>query len=93
MFEVSAQQASDGRCGEELHAFAAVVAACEAGFAFVADDVWFDGYAVAGFERGDGGVDGEDCPSGFVAEDMGVFYDHGADAALGGGVSMRDLSA
>ena len=46
-----------------------------------ADDVRFDGDAVAGGERGDGGVGGEDDAGGFVAEDVGVCYDHGADAA------------
>lgn len=78
---VAAEEAVDGRGGEEAHVEAAVVAACEAGFAGVADDVGFDGDAVAGAEVRDGGVRGEDDAGGFVAEDVRVCYDHGADAA------------
>ncbi len=48
--DVSPQEAVDGRGGQETHVQAAVIAACEAGFALVADDVRFDGDAVAGFE-------------------------------------------
>lgn len=48
--DVSPQEAIDGRGGQETHVQAAVIAACEAGFALVADDVRFDGDAVAGFE-------------------------------------------
>ena len=79
--DVAAQEAVDGRGGEEAHGEAAVVAACEAGFAVAADDVRFDGDAVAEGEVGDGGVRGEDDAGGFVAEDVGVCHDHGADAA------------
>ena len=46
-----------------------------------ADDVRFDGDAVAWGEVRDGGVGGEDDAGGFVAEDVCVCYDHGADAA------------
>lgn len=82
VFEVAAQKSSNRRCGEELDALAAIVAAGQAGLAFVADDVGFDGNAVAGFERRDGRVDGEDGAGGLVTEDVRVFDDHGADAAL-----------
>jgi hypothetical protein len=58
------------------------VAAYEAGLAFAADDVWFDGYAIAWLEVCDGGVAGHYCTGGFVAEHVGVFYYHGANAAL-----------
>lgn len=47
----------------------------------MADDVWFDSDAVAGTEMGYGGVDGENGAGGFVAKDVTVFYDHGADTA------------
>ncbi len=79
--DVAAEEAVDGGGGEEAHGKTAVVAACEAGFAFAADKVGFDGDAVAGFEGGDGRVGGEDYAGGFVAEDVVVFDDHGADAA------------
>ena len=79
--DVAAQEAVDGRGREEFHLFAAVVAAGQAGLAGVADQARFDGDAVADFEVGDGGVGGEDDAGGFVAEDVVVFDDHGADAA------------
>ena len=79
--DVAAQEAVDGRGGEEAHGEAAVVAAREAGFAVAADDVRFDGDAVARGEVRDGGVGGEDDAGGFVAEDVRVCHDHGADAA------------
>jgi len=82
VLEVAAEQAGDGWCGQKLNALASVVAACEAWLAFAADDVGFDGYAVAGLEVRDGFVAGHDCAGGFVAEDVGIFYDHGSDAAL-----------
>lgn len=58
VLEVAAQQARDRGCGEEFDGGAAVVAACEAGLALVADDVGLDGDAVAYLEVGDGFVDG-----------------------------------
>ena len=79
--DVAAEEAVDGRGGEEAHGEAAVVAAREAGLAVAADDVRFDGDAVAGAEGGDGGVRGEDDAGGLVAEDVRVCHDHGADAA------------
>ena len=78
---IAAEQAVEGRGRGELHFFAAVVAAGEAGLAFVADDVRFDGDAVAHLEGRDRGVHGQDHAGGFVAENVRVFYDHGADAA------------
>ena len=81
MGDVAAEEAVDGRGGEEAHVDAAVVAACEAVFAFVADEVGFDCDAVADFEVGDGGVGGDYDAGGFVAEDVVVGYDHGANAA------------
>ena len=88
--DVAAEEAVDGRGGEELHALAAVVAAGEAGFAGVADETRFDGDAVADFQVGDGRVGGENDAGGFVAEDVGVFDDHGADAA---GVPEVDIGS
>ena len=79
--DVAPQEAVDGGRGEETHVEAAVVAAREAGFALVADDVRFDGDAVAGLEVRDRGVRGQDDAGGFVAEDVRVGDDHGADAA------------
>ena len=79
--DVAAEEAVHGRGGEEAHVDAAVVAAGEAVFAFVADEVGFDCYAVADFEVGDGGVGGDYYTGGFVAEDVVVCYDHGANAA------------
>ena len=79
-----------GGCREELDLEAAVVAAGEARRAFAADDVGLDGDAVAGFEGGDGGVHGDDRAGGFVAEDVCVFDNHGADAA---GVPEVDVGA
>ena len=81
MVDVSSQKAIDGGCGQETHVQAAVVAAREAGFALVADEIRFDGNAVAFFEVRDGGVRGQDHTGGFVTEDMCVRYDHGADAS------------
>lgn len=81
MVDVAAEEAVDGRGGEEAHVEAAVVAAGQAGFALVADDVGFDGDAVADLEVFDRGVLGDDDAGGFVAEDVIVCYDHGADAA------------
>jgi len=82
VFEVTAQQAWDGRRGEEKHLVAAVVAACEAGLARMAWDVGLNGYTVAGLEMGDRRVCREDLGGGLVAEDVRVFDDHGADATL-----------
>ena len=79
--DVAAEEAVDGRGREEAHREAAVVAARQAGFAVAADDVRFDGDAVADGEGRDGGVRGEDDARGFVAEDVRVCDDHGADAA------------
>lgn len=79
--DVAAEQAVDGWGGEELHALAAVVAACEARLAFVADEARFNGDAVADFEVGDRWVSSEDYAGRFVAEDVGFLNDHGADAA------------
>ena len=79
--DVSSQEAIDGRCGQETHLQAAVVAACEAGFALIADEIRFDGNAVAGLEVRHGGVRGQDHAGGFVTKDMCVRYDHGADAS------------
>ncbi len=81
MRNVPSEQAWYGRCGAEGDVEAAVVASCEAGFAGVADDVRFDCDGVAGPEGGYGGVDGEDDAGGFVAEDVGSGYDHGANGA------------
>jgi hypothetical protein len=82
VLEVPAQEASDWWRRQKLHAFAAVVASCQARLALVANDVGLDGYAVPGFERRDGGVYGHDHSSGFVAENVRVLDNHGADAAL-----------
>ncbi len=48
--DVAAEQAVDGRRGEEAHLVAAVVAAHEAGLAGVAGEPGLDGDAVAGLE-------------------------------------------
>ena len=79
--DVAAEEAVDRRRREEAHREAAVVAARQARFAVAADDVRFDGDAVADGEGGDRGVRGEDDTRGFVAEDVRVCDDHGADAA------------
>ncbi len=79
--DVAAEEAINWRRGEEAHVDAAIIAACEAVFAFVADEVGFDCYAVADFESGDGGVDGDYYAGGFMAKDMVGCYDHGANAA------------
>ena len=79
--DIAAEETVNGRGGEEAHVDAAIVATCEAVFAFVADEVGFDCYAVADFEVGDGGVDGYYYASGFMAKDMVIRHDHGANAA------------
>lgn len=89
--DVAAEEAVDGRGGEELHFFAAVVAAGEAGLAGVADEAWFDGDAVADLQMRDGGVSGEDYAGGFVAEDVSFFDHHGADAAGVPEVDVRSV--
>ena len=50
MIDVSSQQAINRWCRQETHVQATVVAACEARFTLIADDVWFNGDAVAGLE-------------------------------------------
>ena len=90
VIDVPSQQARDGRGGAERDVHAAVVAAGEAGLALPADDIGFHGHAVAELVRGDGGVFGNDDAGGFVAEDVRVGYDHGADAA---GVPEVDVGA
>lgn len=66
--DVSTEEPGHGWRGKKEHFVAAVVAACEAGFAFTADDVGFDGDAVAYFEGGYGGADCCDGSSRFVAK-------------------------
>lgn len=80
MIDIAPQQAGDWRRRQEAHALAAVVAAGQAGLASVAGDVGLDGDAVAGLEARDGGVGGEDHAGGFMAENVGGFDNHGADA-------------
>lgn len=46
----------------------------------MAGNVRLDGNTVAGLEARDGRVGSEDHAGGFVAEDVGGFDDHGADA-------------
>ena len=60
MIDIAAEEAVNGRCGEESHVMASVVAACEAGFAGVAYQAGFNGYAVADLEVFDARVDGKD---------------------------------
>ena len=81
MGDVAAEEAVNGWGGKETHVNTAIVASCEAVFALVADEVGFDCDAVSDFEVGDGGVGGDYHTSGFMAKDMVVCYDHGADAA------------
>lgn len=80
--DVAAQQAGDGRRAAELDRLASVVFACQAGFALAADDVGFDGDAVADVVRFDRRVFGHHDTGGFVAEHVRVFHDHGADGAV-----------
>ena len=82
VLEVAAEQASDGRCGEKLDGLAAVVAACKAGLALVADDVGLDRDAVADLEVGDRLMDSHDYTGRLVAEDVCVFNNHGTNATL-----------
>ena len=91
--DVASQEAVDGRGGQETHVQAAVVAAREAGLAVVADEVGFDGDAVAALEMRDGGVRGEDYAGGFVTEDVVVCHDHGADAASVPEVDVRSRNS
>ena len=56
--DVSSQEAIDGGCRQETHVQAAVVAAREAGFTFIADEIGFDSDTVARLEVRDGGVRG-----------------------------------
>ena len=79
--DIAAEEAVNGRGGKETHVDTAIVATCEAVFAFVADKVGFDCDAVTDFKVGDGGVGGNYYTGGFMAKDMVVCYDHGADAA------------
>lgn len=83
VLEVAAQQAGDGRRREEFDRLAAVVAACQARLALVADDVGLDGDAVSDLEVCDRLVHCHDYARRLVSEDVRVFYDHGADASLG----------
>lgn len=82
VLEVAAQQTGDGGRREEEHALAAIVAAGKTGLAFAADDVGFDGYAVAGLEVRDGRMARHDSAGGFMAKHMRVFDNHGTNAAL-----------
>lgn len=45
-----------------------IIASLFTSIAFFAGDTDFEGYAIAGFEGGDGGADGGDDAGGFVAE-------------------------
>jgi len=74
--DIAAQEAGDGGCGAEVDGEAAVVAAGEAGLAFVAGDGGLDCDGVADAQGGDGGVCGDDDAGGFVAEDVVGFDDH-----------------
>ena len=88
---VAAEEPVDGWRGEEFHLLTAIIAASETRFAGVADEAWLNGDAVADFKVGDGGVGGEDYAGGFVAEDVGVLDDHGADAAGVPEVDVRSV--
>ena len=79
--DVAAEQAVDGRRGEERNLFTSIVSAREAGFASVADDIGFDGDAVAGFEVRYARVGCDHSASRFVTENVIPLDDHRADAA------------
>lgn len=82
VLEVAAEQACDGRCGKEFDGRATVVAACQAGFALVADDVGLDCDTVANLEVCDGLVNSHYYTRRLVAENMCIFNDHRTDASL-----------
>jgi hypothetical protein len=64
-----------------LDLVATVVAARKARLAGIADDVGLDGDTVANLEVGYGGVNCDDVACGFVAENVVVLDNHGANAA------------
>ena len=82
VLQVAAEQTSNGGCGEELDRLAAVVAACQAGLALVADDVGDKSDAVADPEVRDGLVDSHYYTGRLVAENVCVLNNHRANATL-----------
>lgn len=91
MVDISAEESRDWWSGKEGDLFAAIVTSCEAGFAFAADDVWFDRNSIANFEACDRGVDCEDCASRFVSENVVVGNNHGANTASMPEVDIRSV--
>lgn len=77
--DVSAQHAGDGRGGEELDVVAAIVSASQAGLADTAGDVGLDSDTIANLEVLDGGVNGDNITSRFVAQDVVALDNHGTD--------------
>lgn len=71
-----------GRGRGEPHVGAEVVGAGFAERAETTRDAWLEGDAVAGFEDGGGGADGDNGAGGFVAEDHGGFEDEVGDVAV-----------
>lgn len=89
--DVAAEEAIDGRCGQETHIQAAVVAACQTGFTLIADQVRLDGNAVSDLVCLDGRMHGEDYASGLVAKDVIVLDHHGPNAAGVPEVDVRSV--
>lgn len=82
VLEVAAQQTGDGGRRKEFDGFAAIVASCEARLTFVADNVGLDGDAISDFKVLDRLMDSHYHSGRLVTENVGVFYDHGANASL-----------
>lgn len=88
MVDISTEQAINGGCRQKFDGLATIVAAREARFAFIADHVGLHSDAVADFEGFDVVCNGDDDAGGFVAEDVVVCDNHGADTA---GVPEMDI--
>jgi hypothetical protein len=72
----------NGWSAQEIDIFAPVVSPRQAGLTLVANDSRFYSDAISYLEMRDGRVSGENDASGFVAEYVVAFHDHGTDTAL-----------
>jgi hypothetical protein len=81
MVYISSEESRNGRSGEKLDFLASVVSSGEAGLAFVANNVRFDGYTISNLEMFHRRVDSQDDSRRFVSEYVCIRNDHGPDAA------------
>lgn len=91
MVDISAKETGHRWGGEEEDLLATIVATCKTGLTLVADDIGFDGNAIARLEVCDRRVDCEDCSCGFVTEDVIICNYHGPNATSVPEVDIRSV--